>query len=167
MKKIVALTMLLVVVASSIFAAKEKPASPHETVTAKNITITYGRPYKKGREIFGTLVPYGQVWRTGADEATTIKLDRPTLFAGKQLDPGTYTLFTIPNKNNWTIILNKEAGQWGAFGYDKIKDKDVLHVDVPAENVSKSTEEFTITVGQDGFRMAWDKTSVMVPIKFL
>lgn len=169
MKKILALVLLLVVGVSTVFAqhnANEKPASPHETVKAKNVSITYGRPYKKGRDIFGGLVPYGQVWRTGADEATQITLDRPCMFAGRQLAPGTYTLFTIPEKDKWTIIVNASTGQWGAFGYDKIKTKDVIHVEVPVKPLDKSVEQFTITAGNEGFNMAWDKTSVMVPLQF-
>jgi len=168
MNKILSLTMLLVFAASSIFAqhkAPENRKSPHETVKGNNVSVTYGRPYKNGREIFGGLVPYGQVWRAGADEATEITLVKASSFAGKQLGAGTYTLFVIPNKDSWTIILNRKLGQWGAFDYDKVKDGDIIHADVPVKSATSPVEQFTIDVNNGGFNMSWDKTSVFVPVK--
>ena len=168
MKKILALTLLCMVAVSAIFAqhtAKENRVSPHETVKGKNVSVTYGRPYKKGRDIFGGLEAYGKVWRAGADEATEITIAKPSAFAGHQLGAGTYTLFVIPNKDKWTIILNRKLGQWGAFDYDKVKENDALHVDVPVQPLDKALEQFTITVGDEGFKMAWDQTSVFVPVK--
>src|ERR1700722_3740107 len=132
MKKILSLTMLMLFAASAIFgqhAAPQNRKSPHETVKGKNVSVTYGRPYKKGRDIFGGLEAYGKVWRAGADEATEITINKASSFAGRQLGSGTYTLFVIPNKDKWTIILNRKLGQWGAFDYDKVKDQDIIHVD--------------------------------------
>lgn len=167
MKRLLSLTVLLLLAATGLFAqGKKERQSPHETITGKNMKITYGRPYKKGREVFGKLVPYGQVWRTGADEATEITLDKDCLFGGKQLKAGTYSLFTIPGQTEWHIILNPELKQWGAFGYDKIKDKDALNTTVSAKALNKEVEEFTIVAEKDGIKMEWDKTSVFVPVKF-
>jgi len=168
MKKILSLTMMMLFAASTLFAqhkAPENRKSPHETVKAKNVSITYGRPYKNGRDIFGGLVPYDQVWRAGADEATEITIDKPSSFAGRQMSSGTYSLFVIPSKDKWTIILNRKLGEWGAFSYDKIKDQNVMQVDVPVKHLDKAVEQFTTTVADDGFRMEWDKTSVFVPVK--
>jgi len=168
MKKILSLTMLMLFAASTIFAqhpAPENRKSPHETVKGNNVSITYGRPYKKGRDIFGGLEPYGQVWRAGADEATEITVTKASSFAGRQLGSGTYTLFVIPNKDKWTIILNKKLGQWGAFDYEKVKGQDAIHVDVPVKQLDSPLEQFTINIADDGFHMEWDKTSVFVPVK--
>src|SRR5579871_7074782 len=119
--------------------------SPHDTLTTKEITVTYGRPYKKGREIFGKLEPYGKVYRCGADEATQITFNKDVTFGGKPVKAGTYTLCAIPNADKWTVILNSKLGQWGAFSYDKYKDQDVVHVDVPVKNLSTPVEQLTIT----------------------
>ncbi|HEX4849646.1 MAG TPA: DUF2911 domain-containing protein [Puia sp.] len=142
------------------------PNSPHDTVQTKNIKVTYGRPYKKGRDIFGKLEPYGKVYRVGADEATTIQFDKDGTFAGKQVKAGTYTLFAIPNESKWTIILNSQLKQWGAFSYDKYKDKDVLHADVPVKNLSSPIEQLTIRFDGGNMVIEWDKTQVAVPVNF-
>ncbi len=171
MKKLFSLTLMLLLGASAIFAqgnAKKgnyigSAGTPHEVIKGNNMTISYGRPYKKGRDIFGGLVSTGQVWRTGADEATEITFEKGAVVAGRQVSAGTYTLFTIPGKE-WTIILNKELGQWGAFKYDK--SKDVMQAPVKATEANKPVEQFTITIKEDGFIMAWDKTQVFVPVKF-
>ncbi|PWT71841.1 MAG: hypothetical protein C5B59_17010 [Bacteroidetes bacterium] len=142
------------------------PNSPHDTVQTKNIKVTYGRPYKKGRDIFGKLEPYGKVYRVGADEATTIKFDKDGTFAGKPVKAGTYTLFAIPNEDKWTIILNSQLGQWGAFDYNKYKDKDVLHADVPVKKLSSPVEQLTIRFVPSDMIIEWDKTQVSVPVNF-
>jgi hypothetical protein len=159
---------MLLVSFTSLFAADR--ISNHTTVKGKHISVTYGQPSKKGRVIFGGLVPYGKVWRTGADEATEITVDKDIMFGGKKLAAGTYSLYTIPNKTEWTIIINPVLKQWGAFEYDKVKDKDVLRTTVPVKNTGKEVETFTILVkddGQadDGLVMEWDKVQVKVPVK--
>jgi len=140
--------------------------SPHDTVRTKDITVTYGRPYKKGREIFGKLEPFGKVYRVGADEATTITFAKDGSFGGKPVKAGTYTLFATPNEKTWTIILNSQLGQWGAFKYDQYKDKDVLHVDVPVTNPGTPVEQLTIAVSSNDLTIAWDNAKVAVPVKF-
>jgi hypothetical protein len=148
-----------------------KSASPEATASYQNndlkIEVKYCRPSKKGRVIFGELEPYGKVWRTGANEATEISVSKPVLFGGKPLQPGTYTLFTIPQKDNWTIILNSVLDQWGAFTYDETKD--VLRVQAPADSTAEVTELFTIDFVEAGnttthMRLMWDQTKVQVPI---
>lgn len=146
--------------------AQMKRVSPHDTLRAKDITVTYGAPYKKGREIFGKLEPYGKVYRVGADEATTIKFDKDGTFGGKPVKAGTYTLFAIPNADSWTIILNSQLGQWGAFKYDQYKDKDVLHVDVPVHKLSTPVEQLKYTVSGGDLNIEWDVVKVSIPVKF-
>jgi hypothetical protein len=148
-------------------AQPNHPKSPHDTLTAKNIKVTYGRPYKKGRDIFGNLEPYGKVYRVGADEATQITFANDGTFGGVAVKAGTYTLCAIPNAKTWTIILNSKLGQWGAFDYDKYKAQDVLHVDVPVMSLSAPVEQLTIAVpGNKDLTIAWDKTKVSVPVSF-
>jgi len=145
---------------------EKKPASPHESVTGQNISVRYGRPYKKGRVIFGGLVPNGKVYRCGADSATTITFERDANFGGQPVKAGTYTLFAIPNEQSWTIILNSQLGQWGAFDYDKYKDKDVLHVDVPVRKADHVVEQFTISLPPSALNIEWDQVLVSVPVSF-
>jgi hypothetical protein len=142
----------------------KKPLSPHETSVGKDISVRYGRPYKKGRDIFGALIPYGKVYRCGADSATTITFDKDVLFAGKPVKAGTYTLFVIPNEQTWTIILNSQLGQWGAFDYDKYKDKDVLQADLPVKKPDQVVEQLTINLPPSGMIISWDNVEVDVPI---
>ena len=145
-------------------ACSQNRKSPHETVEGNNIKVTYGRPYKKGRDIFGGLEQYGKVWRTGADEATEITFAKDVNFAGKPVKAGTYTLFTIPGKDEWTVILNSQMGQWGAYDYDKNKDKDVLHVNVPAKKLDAPIEQLTIRFAGTNMIIEWDQAQIAVPI---
>jgi hypothetical protein len=151
----------------AVSAQPNHPHSPHDTLTAKNIKVTYGRPYKKGRDIFGKMEPYGKVYRVGADEATQITFAKDGTFGGKAVKAGTYTLCAIPNEKTWTVILNSKLGQWGAFDYDKYKSQDVLQVDVPVTTLSAPVEQLTIAVpGNKDLTISWDKTKVAVPVAF-
>jgi Protein of unknown function (DUF2911). len=142
-----------------------KRESPHETVQGKEVSVTYGRPYKKGRVVFGELEKLGQVWRTGADEATEITFNKDALFGGQPVKAGTYTLFTIPGEKEWTIILNSQLNQWGAYDYQEHKDKDVLHIKVPVQTTGSVIEQFTIRFAPDNSMiMEWDQTRVQIPI---
>lgn len=133
---------------------------------APMIRIIYSRPQKNGREIFGGLVPYEKVWRTGANEATEITLYQDMLIKGKPIEGGTYTLFTIPGKKKWTVILNEAINIWG-LSYDKTKD--VLRVEVPTEKTAAPVEVFSMTFQpiENGANllMGWDDTYVKVPFK--
>lgn len=97
-------------------------ATVKQTVGLNDVTITYSRPGVKGRKIWGALVPYGSVWRTGANSATTIQFSEDVVVEGQPLPAGTYSLHTIPGEKEWTIILNKQANQWGSYSYDATKD---------------------------------------------
>lgn len=131
------------------------------------VKIVYGQPYKQGREIFGALVPYNEVWRTGANEATELTTTEKLLFGDEELAPGTYAMFTIPREESWTIILNSGLGQWGAFTYNP--DLDVLRVDVPVTETEQIAEVFTIQFGEiendsSSIIMRWDDVVVRIPI---
>lgn len=132
------------------------------------IKVTYGRPHKKGRDIFGGLVPYDKVWRTGANEATEITVTDDIYFNGNLLPSGTYSLYTIPGKEKWTIIVNAAQGQWGAYEYDE--SKDVLRTEVPSATIDEVYEPFTIEFEQEEDQaqllMIWDQTKVSIPISF-
>lgn len=134
------------------------------------LKIVYGQPYKNGRVIFGELVPYGEVWRTGANEATELTTTGDIMLADRELPAGTYTIFTIPGKENWTLIVNKELGQWGAFDYNPATD--LFRVEVPSSELDQVSEVFTIQFeevqeGTADIVMRWDRTEVRVPIEFM
>jgi hypothetical protein len=164
-KSIILLSSILSIGLAGI-AQPSHPKSPHDTLKTKDLTVTYGRPYKKGREIFGKLEPYGKVYRLGADEATTITFAKDGQFAGRPVKAGTYTLCAIPNEKQWTIILNSQLGQWGAFDYDKYKDKEVLHADVPVMTLDSPVEQLTMDAKGKNLTISWDKTKVAVPYSF-
>jgi hypothetical protein len=165
MKKLLMLASVALVM-SSCFGQDKKPASPRETVSSDNVSVSYGRPYKKGRVIFGELEKYDKVWRTGANEATEITFKKDGTFAGKSVKAGTYTLFTIPTAGDWTVILNSELKQWGAYNYEKIKDKNVLEAKVPSKKLDSVVEQLTIGLSANAMTIAWDQTEVTIPMKF-
>jgi hypothetical protein len=98
------------------------------------IKITYCQPRTRGREIFGALVPYGQVWRTGANEATEITLTKDVFINGMMITAGTYSVFTIPDKEKWVIIFNKELGLWGSYNYNYKNDLIRFEVPIPGRH---------------------------------
>ncbi|MCH7513517.1 MAG: DUF2911 domain-containing protein [Bacteroidetes bacterium] len=175
--------LLLVIIALGIFinpdeAFAQEPLkprpSPLELVTMKYedtyVKITYCRPSKKGREIFGGLVPYGEVWRTGANEATEITITGDIKIGSHELKAGTYSMFTIPEEKEWTIIINSDLGQWGSFRYNA--EHDVLRFNAKTEKTDQVYEPFTIEFEQTGTQktnllMIWDRTRVIIPIEFL
>ena len=140
----------------------KRPSPPSEataTVDGTDITIDYSQPSVKGREIFGQLVPYGKVWRTGANEATTFEASSDVTINGKPLPAGTYALFTIPNEDEWTIIFNKQAEQWGAFDYDE--SQDALRVDATPEKTEQPAEQLTFDISDNGeVSMMWADAQV-------
>lgn len=132
------------------------------------IKVVYGQPSKRGRVIFGEMEPYGKVWRTGANEATEITFTKDIKLSGKTLKTGTYTLFTIPGPDKWTVIINSELGQWGAYDYEK--KKDLLSFDVPVKKPEYQYEAFTIQfeetkTGAD-MELLWDTTRIVIPMAF-
>jgi len=152
-----------------------KTHSPQETVTLSagevELSVDYSRPYKKEREIFGGLVPYNKVWRTGANEATVFSTNKDLKISGKTLPAGQYSLWTIPNQNKWTFIFNSEIGQWGVKG-PSLEDNrdpanDVVMVDAEVFPSGEEVEQFTITLEDaEGMELVlvWDDVLVMLPI---
>ena len=160
----------------SLLAQDVPPSRPSPTAITSvrykdtYIKITYCQPHKRGREVYGKLVPYGEVWRTGANEATEITLTKDIFISGSLLPAGTYSLFTIPGKDNWIIILNKDLGLWGSYNYN-IK-QDVLRFGVPVMQLDKEVfEAFTIQFDQRNsvadLLLLWDKTKISIPIQFI
>jgi hypothetical protein len=143
------------------------PAVVKTTVRGTDVTIDYSKPSLKGRAAFGEkspLAPVGEVWRTGANEATTFTVSKPVKINGQPLAAGTYGLFTIPGATEWTIIFNKTAKQWGAYEY-KAAD-DVLRVKVKPTTLASPVEQFTITADKSGkVSLMWDKTEAAFMVK--
>ncbi len=156
-------------------AAQRQRVSPHEqasaTIGGKKITIDYGRPYLKGRKaVGGALAPYGQVWRTGADEATMLTTSVDFMIGDLKVPAGSYSLFTIPGPDSWTLIVNKTAKQWGAFKYEEATDLGRTKMKV--EKTPSPVEQFTINIvpgsGNNGtLVMEWENTKASVPLKAL
>ena len=174
-KLIVSFVFLILCAMFNIYAQEAVKArkSPLAIVTMKYkdtyVKVIYGQPHKRGRKIFGKLIQYGKVWRTGANEATEITLTGDLIIQKDTLAAGTYSLFTIPNKKEWTIIFNTQLGQWGAYNYHK--SSDVLRIDVPTQKIKETIyEPFTIAFEQKNevanMCLFWDDTKVAIPIQF-
>lgn len=133
------------------------------------VKITYCQPRKRGREIFGKLVPFGEVWRTGANEATEITLTRDVFINGLLVSAGTYSLFTIPGKEKWVVILNKDLGLWGAYNYNY--KQDAMRFEVPVLPQTENLESFTIQFDQRNnvadLLLLWDTTKISIPFQFI
>jgi hypothetical protein len=121
------------------------------------ITIDYGAPSVKGRTVYGNLVPYNKVWRTGANEATTFSIDKDAKINGKTLAAGKYSLFTIPGKEEWTVIFNKNPNQWGAYDYDE--KEDALRIQVKPKKTSNLQEQLSFNVDNGKVQFAWEHQS--------
>ncbi len=148
MKRILLLSVAILTVMVQHASAQElelPQPSPWAQVSQKfglaQATITYSRPSMKGRKIFGTLVPFGEMWRTGANKAVELKLEGKTTINGVNIEPGAYSLFTIPGQNEWTIVINKNTELWGTGGYKQ--EDDVTRLTVKT-NACPPTETFTI-----------------------
>ena len=132
------------------------------------VKVYYSRPQLNGRTIFGDLVPYGKVWRTGANENTEITFNQDASINGEQVKAGTYSLFTIPEENQWTLILNSNIDYWGAYSYDQ--SKDVLRTSIPVKDLNKTVEPFTIQFQPSGdnavMQIAWDQKVAEAEISF-
>ncbi|OLY91288.1 Protein of unknown function [Cnuella takakiae] len=161
------LFFFVAVFASFMGQAQQPVASPAQKVSGKagaaDITINYGSPAVKGRTIWGDLVPYDKVWRAGANEATTIETSKDITVEGKTLPAGKYAFFTIPGKDKWTVIFNKEAKQWGAYSYKEAQD--ALRVQVTPRKAASFNERLAYVVNKDGFAMRWADLEVPVTVK--
>lgn len=131
------------------------------TVAGVEVVVEYGRPQVREREIWGALVPYDRVWRTGADEATTITFSAPVEIEGEALEAGTYALFTIPGEEQWTVIFNRQARQWGSGSYDPAED--ALRVEV-SPRAGGAVEEMTFAATEEGIALLWAGLEVPVRI---
>jgi hypothetical protein len=177
MKKIISIVLFLslglVGSQAQTFAGLDMAYYPHNFAHDRKagdkaiIRVTYCRPNKKERVVFGTLIPYGKVWRAGANESTEIKFYQDVTLQGKKVKAGTYSLFVIPNETEWTIILNSDVDNWGAYSYKEAND--VLRITAPVKKTEATVENFTIQFSKNGdtnpvMRLAWDTTLVEVAI---
>lgn len=151
------------------------PLSPKDTAAIElndlKLEVEYNRPSKREREVFGALVPFDQVWRTGANEATTFKTNRDLTIQGMLLPKGKYTLWTVPNDKSWKVMFNSGQYQWGVDETMKPMwnpNYDVIEIEVPTEKLETTVEKFTIafdnTTGNLKLTLAWDNTKIEVPI---
>lgn len=147
-------------------------ASPKQKVEQQfsmtKISVEYGRPGVKGRKVFGELVPFGKVWRAGANSATKVTFEQNVEFGGKEVKAGSYALFVIPMEKEWKVMLNKDANQWGAYTYDE--KLNVAEFTVPVQKMADKQEWFEIAVNPVDIHSAemlikWDMTKVAIPIK--
>jgi len=169
-----ALTTAGIFLSSTLSAQGDKSnrPSPPATATGKaggaTITINYSSPAVKGRKIWGELVPYDQVWRAGANEATIFETDKDITVEGKPLKAGKYSLYAIPDEKEWTFIFNSQTGQWGIKmdgSTTEDPSKDVLRVKVKPQKSKSLQERLTYTVNKDGFARGWENVEVPVAIK--
>ncbi|MEM6846031.1 MAG: DUF2911 domain-containing protein [Bacteroidota bacterium] len=154
----------------TVFAQKAlKPKNSPMSVAAMKqgdtyVKIVYCQPHKRDRPVFGGLVPYGEVWRLGANEATEITLTEDLTVGGKKLAAGTYSMYAIPEKDKWTVIFNSALGEWGHFNYDE--EKDVLRVEAPTSKAEETYEPFTIMFNEAGTEiiMIWEDTKATISV---
>lgn len=172
--KLFALLAAFAVALTSLTAQELKlPAlSPTSTITQEfstsKIEITYSRPSMRGRKVFGDLVPFGSVWRTGANAATKITFGEEVEIGGTKIAAGSYSFYTVPGASEWEVIINKNTGNWGAMGYDT-KD-DVVRLKVKPSTTSQTMETFTMWIGNITFssctiELGWENTTISVPVK--
>ena len=173
MKKILTLFTCLYILFLNPVRAQVQLPSPSSTQIIKqdfgmgSIELTYSRPSAKGRVVFGDLVPYGKLWRTGANEATRIVFTTPVEIGGKKLDTGTYVLYTIPAEDEWEVIINKGKNNWGIDGYKE--SEDVIHFSIPVVKVPTKIETFTIQFANIKpesceLQLMWDKKIIAIPV---
>lgn len=171
-KKLALLTTLLMIFAAASFAQDKPKPSPPASATCdlgggKMIKTDYSSPRMKGRKIFGDLVPYGQVWRTGANEATTFVPSTDVMVGGKSVPAGNYTIFTVPNADKWTLIINKKTGEWG-IPY-KYESDELARVDMKVSKLPTPVENFTISYEKSGsgctMNIEWESTRASLDIK--
>lgn len=140
---------------------KSKNGETTWKVGTADIRVTYGRPEARGRTVWGELVPWGKVWRTGADEATVLTTSAPVKLGDTEVPAGSYALFTIPGEKEWTIVLNTEAAQWGAYEYDASKD---VAKAMAVPEAGPMAEAFTIETEGEHLYLRWAEVKVPVPL---
>lgn len=172
LKNTIAVICLIFMSSAAYGQIKMPAASPtfelSGTIGLSKVKVVYSRPSAKGRQVFGDLVPYGEVWRTGANSSTKLSFDQTVILEGNSLEAGDYALYTIPGIDEWTIIISNNTELWGAQGYDE-KD-DILRFNVPAKSVSSHYESFTIsfsdfTMNSAYLNMKWEKSKAKFKIE--
>jgi len=160
--------MLFVTILSTAIATAQdsKPASPAATATGKisgaNITINYSSPSVKGRTIWGELVPYGKLWRAGANKPTTFETDKALKIEGKELPAGKYAVYVIPEKDNATVIFGKDP----TIGFNKYEESlDQIRVTVKTKKSAKANESLVYTIGKDNVTLSWDNLDIPMKVK--
>ena len=143
------------------------PGTAEVTLNGKQISITYSRPSMHGRKIMGDLVPYGHVWRTGANSATALTTPIDLAIGKAKVPAGSYTLYTLPSEGTWKLIINKQTGQWGT---EYNEDQDLARVSMQKQKLTSPVEEFTIswtTKGDDSADLVleWETTRLIVPVR--
>ena len=165
LKKIHLLTFALLFI--NFLNAQEKPTSTKEVVSGKingaTITINYGSPSVRAREIWGKLVPFNEVWRAGANDATTFETDKELTIEGSKLPAGKYSFFIIPNDKECIVIFNKEAKQWGAYKYKEKEDQ--LRVTVKQKVADTMAEKLVYTINKDNIVLSWEKWNIPISVK--
>ncbi|MCD8740637.1 DUF2911 domain-containing protein [Mucilaginibacter roseus] len=169
-------TFVLITCFNISLKAQQQPRIPEASSTQTiiqdfglgKITLTYSRPNVKDRKIFGGIQPYGQVWRTGANWATTINFTEDVLVEGNKVPAGTYSLFTIPGEKEWTVILNKTVKQWGAYDYKQ--EDDLVRFKVPMIALKEKRETFTVAFANVNTKNAdlyllWDYTAIAIKLQ--
>jgi len=165
--KIAGLFTCLLLAASVAFCQESPRETASGTVNGAQIKINYGSPAVKGRKIWGDLVPYNAIWRTGANEATTFETSKDVNIGGKLLHAGKYSVFTVPGEKEWKVIFNSETTQWGIKDDGSANDdpsKDVLTVIVKPEKAKEFKERLTFVVADKGFSLLWENLAVPVSI---
>ncbi len=139
------------------------PAETRATIDSADVAIFYSSPSVKGRQIWGGLVPYNKVWRTGANEATVFETNKELTIQGQKLAPGKYALFTIPGETEWTVIFNSVWDQWGAFKYDQ--SRDVLRVNVSPKKSAAFNERMKFEISDNSIVLLWENLQLILPVK--
>lgn len=164
----------LVILLSLVAVAQEKKpllsprkSAEHTFADGKKVTIDYGSPSIRGRKIMGDLVPYGKVWRTGANEATGFVTDTNLAIGGTSVPAGKYTIYTLPSENSWQLIINKQTGQWGTV-YNQ--PQDFARIPLKMESLGSPVEQMTFSFEKTGpdsanLVLEWEKTKLSVPVK--
>jgi Protein of unknown function (DUF2911) len=168
MKKVCAAVVFLLSICAIAMAQQQRPSPAAKAECkfsdGKSITVDYSSPRMKGRKIFGDLVPTGQVWRTGANEATTFVTTSALTVEGKDVPAGSYTIFTIPDKDKWTLIINKHTGEWG-IPY-KYESEELARVPMSVSATSGPVENFTIAFEESGsactLQLSWENAQASV-----
>jgi DUF2911 family protein len=169
----VGVPLVVILVAALAFAQQDKsqrpspPGTAEVTLKGKKITVEYSRPSLKGRKVGQELAPYGQVWRTGANEATSFTTEIDLNIGGVKVPAGKYTLYSLPSEGTWKLIINKQTGQWGTQ-YNEAQD--LARIDMKKSSLPQPVEQFTISFDKKGENAAdlnldWEKTRVSVTLK--